>query len=303
LQRHALVRWGRRHSVQVALALPLFGCVLLLTVAPILDTVRLSLTAPVGARFPSLENYRALAGSVVFRRAVANTVVVAFFSILLQLGVGLALALTLHTRFRGRSVVRTVMLVPLGVPTVVAGAVMLLVFARAGYLNTLIFELADAVRHVAGVEWRYAPASWTVAGGWRTLLVIALADTWKVLPLVTIVFLAGLQSIPDEVSEAADVDGAGLWQRFSRIMLPLLLPYVTMAVILRAVDGFRIFELALVLAGRVEPVLGTFIWSRYGPPTDDPFTAAAASMVLFGLIAIFVVLYLRLVALRREAAP
>ncbi len=85
------------------------------------------------------------------------------------------------------------------------------------------------------------------------------------------------------------------------MVLPLLLPYVTVAVILRAIDAFRIFEVALVLAGRVEPVLGTFIWSRYAPPASDPFTAAAASVVLFILVLSFVALYLRFVARRQEA--
>jgi trehalose transport system permease protein len=284
----------------MALALPLFGYVLILTVAPILDTVRISLTAPLDSSFPSLASYQAILGSPVFRRAVANTLAVAFLSLALQLGLGLAVALALRQRFPLRGLVRTVMLVPLGVPTIVAGAVMLLVFSRSGYLNALLFALADAVSLLPGVDWDFVPTSWTVAGGWRTLLTLAVADTWKVLPVVTLILLAGLESIPEEVYEAADVDGAGGWQRFARITLPLLAPYVTMAVILRAIDAFRIFELALVLAGRVEPVLGTFIWSRYGPPTSDPHTAAAAAIVLFALILVFIVLYLRLVASRAE---
>ena len=72
--------------------------------------------------------------------------------------------------------------------------------------------------------------------------------------------------------------------------------------ILRAIDAFRIFEVALVLAGRVEPVLGTFIWSRYAPPVSDPLSAAAGAVVLFVLILGFVLLYLRVVAGRAEAA-
>ncbi len=82
----------------------------------------------------------------------------------------------------------------------------------------------------------------------------------------------------------------------------MLIPFITMAIILRAIDAFRIFELALVLAGRVEPVLGTYIASRYLPPTSDPFTAASASVVLFGIIMVFIVAYLRLVARRAELA-
>jgi trehalose transport system permease protein len=290
----------RQHRLEVALALPLFAYVLLLTVAPILDTVRLSLTAPFGAGFPSLANYQALVASAVFRSAVLNTIAVALLSLGLQLGVGLGVALALHQAFPLRGLVRTVMLVPLGVPTIVAGAVMLLVFSRSGYLNALLFALADAVNLIPGIEWHFVPTSWTVAGGWRTLTTLAIADMWKVLPTVTLIFLAGLESISEDVYEAADVDGAARWQRFLRVTLPLLMPYVTMAVILRAIDAFRIFELALVMAGRVEPVLGTFIWSRYGPPTNDPFTAAAGAIVLFAVIMVFIALYLRLIAVRAE---
>jgi trehalose transport system permease protein len=192
------------------------------------------------------------------------------------------------------------MLLPLGVPTVVAGALMLLLFARSGYLNALLFAVADAVSLLPGVEWRFRPLSWTAAGGWRTLLTLAIADMWKVLPVVTLLLLAGLEAISPDVYEAAAVDGATGWRGFLRVTLPLLVPYVTMALVLRAIDAFRIFELALVLAGRVEPVLGTYIWSRYGPPTGDPFTAAAAALVLFALIMGFVGLYLWLFASRGE---
>jgi trehalose transport system permease protein len=294
--------WVRAHRLDIALAAPLFLYVLVLTIAPILDTIRLSLTAPPDGAFPSVANYRALLASDVFWAALRNTVVVAFLSITLQLGLGLAVALTLHAHFRFRALVRTVILLPLGVPTVVAGAVMLLIFSRSGYLNALLFLLADAVEALFGIHWHVA-LSWGVAGGWRTLATVAIADMWKVLPMVTLILLAGLQAIPGEVNEAADVDGVTHWQRFSRITLPLLVPYLTMAIVLRAIDAFRIFELALVLAGRVEPVLGTYIWSRYGPPTNDPFTAAAASIVLFALILVFVLAYMRTAAGVREGTP
>ncbi len=286
-------------GLELGLALPLFVYVLVFTVAPILDTVRISLTTPAGA-FPTLEPYRAVFASEVFHRAIVNTVVVALFSLALQLGLGLGVALALHRAFPLRALVRSIVLVPLGVPTVVAGAVMLLVFSRSGYLNALLFDLADAVNRLPGVDWSFVPLAWPVAGGWRTLLTLAVADVWKVLPMVTLIFLAGLESISPDVYEAADVDGASAGGRFLRITLPLLLPYATMAIILRAIDAFRIFELALVLAGRVEPVLGTYIWRRYAPPTSDPYTAAAASIVLFALIMVFILLYLRLVAGRVE---
>jgi len=291
--------WIRAHGLEVALALPLVAYLLVLTAAPIVETVRLSLSAPLDGRFPSLARYRALLASDLFRAALRNTVVVTLLSLVLEMGLGLLLALTLHVRFPLRGLVRTLVLIPLGVPTVVSAAVMLLVFSRSGYLNVLLLAVVDALGAL-GLEWQFQPVGWTVAGGWPTLFTVAVADTWKVVPVVTLILLAGLQAIPVEVEEAARADGATGWRRLLHVVLPLLAPYVTVAVILRAIDAFRIFEVALVLAGRVEPVLGTFIWSRYAPPSSDPFTAAAAAVMLFVLILAFVALYLRFVARRGE---
>jgi trehalose transport system permease protein len=292
----AVLAWVRKYRFELALVAPLVVYMVVLTIAPILDTIRISFTAQSDLAFPSLASYTFVFGNEVFRQAVVNTVVVALLSLTLELTIGLAVALALHVPFRGRGFFRTVMLVPLGVPTIVAGAVMLLMFSRSGYVNALFATFYDLLPGDA----QFQAINWT-SGGILTLLTIAIADMWKVLPVVTLIFLAGLQSIPEEVYEAADVDGATKWQRFWRVTLPLLVPYITMALILRAIDAFRIFELALVIGGiRVAPVLGTFIGSRYLPPTSDPFTAAAASMVLFVIIMVFIVLYLRFVAARRE---
>jgi ABC-type sugar transport system permease subunit len=138
------------------------------------------------------------------------------------------------------------------------------------------------------IEWLY-DRHWALPA-------IIIMSIWKHFGYFMLIFLAGLQSIPEDVYEAADVDGATKWQRFMRVTLPLLIPYFTMALILRAIDAFRIFELALVLAGGIEPVLGTYIAGKYLPPANDPFTSASASIVLFGIIMLFIVLYLKFVA-------
>ena len=156
--------WIRAHSLEVALALPLVGYLLLLTAAPIVETVRLSLSAPLDGGFPSLGRYRALLASDLFRAAFRNTIVVVLLSLVLEIGLGLLVALTLHRRFPLRGLVRTLVLMPLGVPTVVSAAVMLLVFSRAGYLNGLLLAAADALALI-GVHWRFEPVGWTVAGG------------------------------------------------------------------------------------------------------------------------------------------
>jgi trehalose transport system permease protein len=298
--RASLGTWFRKHRFQIALITPLVAYVLVLTIAPIIDTFRLSFTGPRDGQFGTVQNYSSIFGSEVFRAAVVNTVIVALMSLILEIGIGLTVALALHTPFRGRGFARTVTLVPLGVPTIVSGAVMLLIFSRSGFLNSVAFGIADLVNNIPGVNWEFHALGLTVAGGWKTLFTVAIADMWKVLPVMVLIFLAGLQSLPEDIYEAADVDGATKWQRFWRITLPMLVPYITMAIILRAIDAFRIFELALVLAGGIEPVLGTFIANRYLPPTSDPYTAASSSIVLFGIIMVFIVLYLKFVAARGE---
>lgn len=297
-----LAAWIRKHRFEVALITPLVAYVVVLTIAPIIDTFKVSLTHPRTLAFPSGANYQANFGSSTFREATVNTVIVAVLSLTLELVVGLLVALALNARFRGQGFVRTVTLVPLGVPTIVSGAIMLLIFARSGYMNSVFGGISGLISDIPGVNWEFRNLSWTTDGGLRTLLTVAIADMWKVLPIISLIFLAGLQSIPEDIYEAADVDGATKWQRFARITFPLLVPYITMALILRSIDAFRIFELALVLSGAIEPVLGTYIWDRFGPPTNDPFTASAAAIVLFGIIMLFIILYLRFVATRAEVA-
>ncbi|HWC32634.1 MAG TPA: sugar ABC transporter permease [Actinomycetota bacterium] len=290
--------WVGRHRFELALIAPLVVYVTVLTIAPIFDTIRISLLGEDGAF--TTDNYGRIFGQQVFRQAVVNTVIVALVSLTLELTVGLAIALALNAKFFGRGFVRTVTLIPLGVPTIVSGAVMLLLFGSSGYLNSIFGFVVDLFNKIPGVEMQFRGIDWTITGGLRTLFTIAIADMWKVLPVITLIFLAGLQSIPEDVYEAADVDGATKWQRFSRVTLPLLIPYITIALILRAIDAFRIFELALVLSGRIEPVLGTYIWNQYAPPTSNPFTSAAASIVLFGIIMVFIIIYLRVVARRGD---
>jgi trehalose transport system permease protein len=300
-RRGGLGRWFRRNRFEIALVTPLVAYILLLTVAPIIDTFRRSFSSP-GSGFGTLASFRdifrgfSLSHWTIFERAVFNTVLVALLSLTLEIVIGLAVALALHVAFFGRGFVRTVLLVPLGVPTIVSGAVMLLIFQRSGYANSVLALFTNLIDKIPGVHLTWHNISWQVAGGWRTLMTIAIADMWKVLPVITLIFLAGLQSIPQDVYEAADVDGATKWQRFAKVTLPLLVPYFTMALILRAIDAFRIFELALVLAGGVEPVLGTYISQKYLPPVSDPYTSSAASIVLFGIIMVFIILYLKFVA-------
>lgn len=251
------------------------------TLVPVVSTLVLSVRTPEGTW--SLRAFRAITGHYQFAEAVVNTLVITGFGLALELGLGLALAVALAERFRAQGVVRVVLLIPLGVPTIVAASAMRYVFGMVGYLNEALYRLGLLA----------LPIDWT-GSRWLALLTVAVADAWKVTPLVMLLLFAGLQAIPRELYEAAQTDGAGAWQRFWRITLPLLQPALTMALIVRGVDAFRIFALPLALVGRHMPVLSTFAYVEY-LEYGDQHTAGASSAILLVMILVAVMTYLRLV--------
>lgn len=134
-----------------------------------------------------------------------------------------------------------------------------------------------------------------------TLFSIVISDMWKVTPLMMLILLAGLERIPKDLFEAARIDGSGFWQELRFIILPLLKPFITMALIIRGIDTFRIFELPLAMAGESFRVLSSFAFFEYWN-FANPNTAAAASTVLFVIILSAILLYLKLVGRPKEIA-
>jgi trehalose transport system permease protein len=278
------------HALEALMLLPLCLYLLAFAALPVISCIVMSFTDAASQLFPSWENYRLLYRDSQFLLAVRNTLWLTGLGVSLQLCVGLGVAMILHNLALGRSIVRTVVLIPLGVPTIVAGVIFTYVFGSAGYLNELLSRLGIIT----------TPIDWT-QGNWLSLGVLLVADLWKVTPLITLILLAGLETIPEEALEAAEVDGASGWRRFWYITLPLLRPSLTMALILRAIDAFRIFELPLTLTGKSTPVLGTLAYSEFYE-YDNPFTSAAAATLLLGLIALCLMSYLGLVARRDSEA-
>jgi trehalose transport system permease protein len=274
----------KRYAPDGLMLLPLCLFLLAFTALPLFSCVVLSFTESGSQVFPSSDNYRALFRDRQFLLALRNTLWLTGFGVSLQLLVGLGVAMILHRLVLGRGLIRTIVLIPLGVPTIVAGVMFTYMFGSAGYLNELLSRLGLIT----------TPIDWT-RGDWLSLGILLLADLWKVTPLITLILLAGLETIPDAALEAAEVDGATGWRRFWYITLPLLRPSLTMALIVRAIDAFRIFELPLILTGKSTPVLGTLAYSEFYE-YDNPFTSAAAATLLMGLIAVCLMSYVGLVA-------
>jgi ABC-type sugar transport system permease subunit len=227
-----------------AMALPALSVIALVAIGPILWAIWESLHLHdlrmpwLGRRFIGAQNYIEAFSDSRFWDAIGHTVVFAAASVTIELVVGLALAMAVDSMTRGRGVVRTAMLLPWAVPTVVVGLVWRFMFETPGGLvNTILVR--------AGVT---APPIW-FADPVAAWVPVILADVWKTAPFVAILLLAGLQVIDTSLYEAAQIDGASSWQQFTRITLPLLRPALLVALIFRTVDAFRVFDVIYVMTG------------------------------------------------------
>jgi trehalose transport system permease protein len=277
-----------RHRLELLMAAPLAIYILGFSLIPVLQTIRLSFFNP-KANVYDFSNYSYIFAQKGFGQAFYNTLAITLLGLTLQLIVAIIIALILKRAFIGRGFFRTIVLIPMGVPTLVSGVTMLYIFSTNGYLN-------EFLQRINLIE---TPIIWN-AGGFTTIFMIVLADMWKVLPILVLLLLAGLESISGDVYEASSIDGASTWQNFWYVTLPLLKPSITMALILRAIDAFRIFELPLVLAGRNTPVLATYAFSEYRD-YSNPYTSGAAATILLLLIIAFILIYLWAVERKEKA--
>jgi ABC-type sugar transport system permease subunit len=251
-----------------------------------------------GRPFVGLANYREALGSGRFWAALGHTLFFTVTSVGIELLLGLFLAVALHRTSRARGLLRTAVLLPWAIPTVVAALLWSFMFdSHAGVVNAVLAEL--------GAMDREAPLVWLADAGAAWVPVI-LADVWKTTPFVTLLLLAGLQNIDRALYEAASSDGAGALQQLWHVTLPLLKPALLVALVFRTLDAFRVFDLVFVL-------------TRGGPGTaTEPialytFTAllnnlrfgygSALAMLLFLVTFVLAVLYLRILGAGVGGSP
>jgi multiple sugar transport system permease protein len=178
-----------------------------------------------------LRNYSTALQASEFWTAMVHTLEFTVASVFLELIIGLAMAMAMHAAFKGQGLLRTVVLIPWALLTVVTGIMWRTIFeSPQGFVNTILG--GDTV-------WLGSEP--------QALIVIIIADVWKTAPFMALLILAGLQVIPSDIYEAAKVDGATAWQRFRKITLPLLTPAILVALIFRTLDALRIFDLPYVL--------------------------------------------------------
>jgi multiple sugar transport system permease protein len=239
--------------------------------------------------YVGLRNYRDVLHDPTSRSAMRHTVEYVVLAVSLEIVLGIAIAVTLHRVFRGRGFVLAVLILPWALPSVVSGVLWRRVFdPDTGLLNSALLQL-----HVIS-----QPHIW-LAGGRSAIVFITIVHVWGVLPLISLIFLAGLQSIPDEVYSASAVDGATPWKQFRHVTLPLLRPSIAIALTVGTLLAISIFDEIYVLNGTALNTRSILIQVYNTTFTEADFAhGTALAFLLAAVTAVFGALYA--LALRRS---
>ncbi len=245
-----------------------------------------SVRVPGLSRWSGLKNYDTALSSNEFWEALRNTFLFTGISVTVELVLGIAFAVAMHQAFKGRAVLRATVLVPWAVLTFGSGLLWRSIFEPdLGFANSMMSALG-----LPGAD-----IIWLGQEGYA-MAVMIFADVWKTAPFMALLLLAGLQVIPDEVYDAAKVDGASAWQRFRWITLPLLKPAILVALLFRTLDALRVFDLPFALT---QGANGTNTLSLYA---HQELTAnrlvglgSALSVLTFLIVMIVSFMYIRFV--------
>jgi multiple sugar transport system permease protein len=279
-----------------ALLLPLLVIIVTVTGYPLISTVRLSFTDAsltgrhVAQHWVGFANYAYVFTDPDFGDAFRRTLYFTFVSVGFEILLGVLVALLLNREFAGRTIVRAIMVLPWALPTIVNAMMWRLIYnPEFGSLNALLSQLGliDSYR-----SWLGTPGT--------AMNMVVLADVWKNYPLVAIIVLAALQTIPRELYEAADIDGAGPWTKFWKVTFPAILGPLSVALILRMIEAFKVFDI-IYLMTRGGPADTTksvsffvyqesFAYLRAGSGASYAVTVALTSAVM---IAIYIMLLRR----------
>ncbi len=234
-----------------------------------------------GDQFVGLRTYTDIfagEGAQRFWNALWNTSYFTVTTVALETVLGMAMALIMHKAFRGRGLVRASVLVPWAIPTAVSALLWRWIFDSNGVANALLGKQ---------VLWS--------ADGSQAQIAVIIAEVWKTAPFVGLLTLAGLQIIPQELYEAAQVDGAGPWRRFVSITLPLVKPALLVAVLFRMLDALRMFDLPYILIGQQKSSVETLSMLAFQEATNVRYGPAAAyATIIFLYIAVIAFVFVKL---------
>ena len=275
-----------QNLTRILLLLPALVLLAALTIYPLVTVVYYSFFDYHYVRgfegFVGLDNYRNLLGDLFFTVSVRNTLVFALLATSSQLLLGLAFALLFNRPFRGRPLFVPLMILPMILSTMVVSAIWRAWFHYDfGFLNNVLRAVG-----LEGVRWLFDPGI--------ALYSIALVDLWQWTPMVFLILLAGLQSIPGEYYEAARIDGANGFQVLTSITLPLIKGHLFLAALLRTVDAFKLFDKVYALTGGGPGIstesVSTYIY-REGFRYFNVGTASAASIIMLAVALTLTLVY------------
>ncbi|KLO23383.1 ABC transporter permease [Marinitoga sp. 1155] len=241
-------------------------------------------------RFIGFDNYIKLLNDTRFMTSLINTLIFTAISVSLEFLLGLITALILNADFALRGLVRAAILIPWAVPTSVSSQMWKWMYNdQYGIISQILYKLGFL-----------APGTPILSDKWSSMFAILAVDVWKTAPFMALLLLAGLQTIPSELYEAARIDGASGWKQFTKITLPILKPTIAVALIFRTLDALRVFDIFYIMNKAVETLA---VYNRH-ILMDRAFTGAwfgygsSISVVIFLLISIFAIVYIKSLNLR-----
>jgi len=269
--------------------LPTTLIVLLVAAWPILYAVWLSLQRilPNSTEWVWFSNYTRMFADPVFYSALSNTLLFTVISVFFEFTLGLAIAMALNKTFRGQGLARGIAIIPWAFPTVVSGAMWRLFYQdEVGIFAALASGLGyDGV---------------ILANDASVLIGAIVSDVWKTTPFVALLLLAGLQTIPGDVYEAARVDGATKWQQFTRVTLPLLKPAILVALLFRTLDAWRVYDLFWSMSDRQLDSLSTYVFEFVRVSQADFSIGNAAAVFVFVSSIVIAFVFVKILGVRGE---
>jgi multiple sugar transport system permease protein len=280
----------RASWIPYALIAPSVIFLSVLFMVPLVQTIWLSFS---GSEGMSLANYQRMASDLNFSLSIGNTFLLTAVVVPLQVVLALAMATMISKLEKGRDLALWILTIPLGISDLAAGLAWLSILQNTGYLNSAL--------HALGLI--PGPVGWlSQETPWSLFFAIVLAELWRATAIVLVILIAGLQLIPKEFSEAAEIFGARPWTRFTKITLPLLKPSLQSALILRTVLAFEVFAVVYALGGRNFPVLAgeAYTWQN---ENQNYGVAAAYAVLIMAISLAATAVYLRVLRVRPEQLP
>ncbi len=236
---------------------------------PMVEAFVLAFRAENGAW--TLKFFQQMVADVAFQPALQTTLVLIIILIPVQFVVALTMALLVQARLRGSSLFLYIYAIPLGISELAAGIVWFAIFTERGYLNTILTGLGLLAEPFIFLSYERQ--------GWL-LFAVVLAEVWRATSIIMVILVSGLQGIPHEYLEAADVFGATLWDKVWRVILPLLRPSLQVALILRTILAFQVFAVAMAVAGTGITLLAAEAYRWYGSYRNPNVAAAYAALIM-----------------------